>query len=343
MRAARIRSLDLPVHPRFAGFDAFARREILPWLAQQEANRRRAVRQFIGIVAGTVVVVPLLLLLAFGVLGTGIEIGIIVFGVFPAFVGGTGAFMMLAAFRRKMKGVLLPKVCEQLKLRYVGRAPDFPFDAFVRAGMLPRHDKHGLDDGIVCDEQGVLFSAAEARLTVRRRTKNGTTDSTVWRGLLLAAHAPRKLKGLTLVMPARGFVARLFESRPAEPVDLGLPDLVQGLEIRSTFPEEARMILTERVMRRFAELARRLGDDKPSLAIVDDDVLLAIRSPRDRFEGGSLWKPMDDPARIEALLHEIDELLALAAALGEAFRLERARPGGRPDDVKPSTPPPIHV
>ena len=147
----------------------------------------------------------------------------------------------------------------------------------------------------------------------------------MWRGILFAARTPRPFKGLTLVMPERGFVASLFESRPAEQVTLDLGELEEGLEIRTTLPEEARHVLTERVMRRLHELQHRLGSDRPSLALAGDRVLLAIRSKKDRFEGGSLFKRLDDPARIEALLTEFDDLFDLADALGHALKLERAR------------------
>ncbi len=329
MRTASTRHFDVPGHPRFAGFEAFARREIFPWLAEKETERRATVRRFRAVIAITVAVVALLQVLAFAVFEAHPAVAVIAFGAVPAFLGGGLAWMLLYMLRAKMKQFLLPKVCGQLKLRYTGASAEFPFAAFLATGMLPRHDRHSLEDGIESDEAGVLFHAAEARLSVRKTTKNGTGSySVIWRGLLLAARPPRPFKGLTLVMPERSFMGRLFESRPAERIELGLGELEEDLEIRSTFPEEARMFLTERVMRRLAELARRLGPERPSLALMGEHVLLAIRTNKDRFEGGSLWRPMDDPARIEALLLELGHLFDVTAALGDALRLERARPDG---------------
>jgi hypothetical protein len=37
-------------------------------------------------------------------------------------------------FRAEMKGFLLPKIAERLKLDYTGPSPRFPFDAFRGAG-----------------------------------------------------------------------------------------------------------------------------------------------------------------------------------------------------------------
>ena len=324
VRAAR--PIDVPAHPRFAGFQPFYQREILPWLIEKEDARRKAVKRAAVIVAATVAVIAALQALAHSAFGMSTVLAVILFGMVPAFLGGGGAWLLLTMFRAELKGFLLPKIAERLKLDYTGPAPGFPFDAFLGTGMLPRHARHGLEDGIASEESGVLFEAAEARLQVRRSSKSGSSHyKTIWRGLLFAARTPRPFKGLTLVMPERGFVASLFESRPAERVTLNLGQLEDGLEIRTTLPEEARHVLTERVMRRLDDLQRRLGSDKPSLALAGDRVLLAIRSKNDRFEGGSLFKPLDDPARIESLLLEFGDLFDLADALGHALKLERAR------------------
>jgi hypothetical protein len=96
--------------------------------------------------------------------------------------------------------------------------------------------------------------------------------------------------------------------------------------VRTTLPEEARRVLTLPVMTSLADLARRLGRERPSLALTGDNVLLAIETKRDRFEGGSLWTPLDDPKRIEALVWELGYLCDLADALDAALKLERARP-----------------
>jgi hypothetical protein len=330
LRAAR--PIEVPAHPRFAGFAPFYQREILPWLIEKDDARRKTLRRAAIIVAVTIAVIAALQALVHGVFGMETMLALILFGIVPAFLGGAGAWLLLTMFRAEMKGFLLPKIAERLKLDYTGPSPAFPFDAFYGTGMLPRHDRHTLEDGIGSDEAGILFEAAEATLAVRRSTKNGGTSyNTVWRGLLFAARTPRPFKGLTLVMPERGFVARLFESRPAERITLGLGELEDELEIRSTLPEEARHVLTERVMRRLHELQRRLGSDRPSLALAGDRVLLAIRSKKDRFEGGSLFLRLDDPARMEALLLEFGDLFDLADALGHALRLERARaPAGDP-------------
>ncbi|MCW5771015.1 MAG: DUF3137 domain-containing protein [Rhodospirillaceae bacterium] len=279
-------------------------------------------------IAITVVVIALLQVLAHFVFGMSPILAAIIFGAVPAFLGGGGAWLLLVMLRAEMKAFLLPKICERLKLRYTGPSPEFPFAAFGDSGLLPRCDRHTLEDGIENAETGIAFAAVEARLMVRKgTTKSGSpTYKVIWRGLLFAARLPRTLKGATLVMPARGFVARLFESRPAERIELGLGSLEAGLEIHTTHAEEARFVLTERVMRHLDAMGKKFGPDRPSLALLDHRVLLALRSKRDRFEGGSLFRPLDDPVRLEGLLFELADVFELADALGAALRLQRAAP-----------------
>lgn len=320
-------TLALPDHPRFAGFGRFAEREIRPWLVEQDAARRKTVRLMVKIGAGTAALIAILLFLAFSVFAMHPAVALIVCGGVPAFLGGGAIWLVGFAFRTKLKGFLLSKVCGQLGLRYVGPSPAFPIAAFDAAGLFPRHDRRHLEDGMEGDERGMPFAVAEARISRRRSTsKSGSANYTVvWRGLVIACAAPREFRGLTLIMPERGFVDRLFGSAPAERITLGLPELEAGLEIRTTDRQEAKMVLVERVMRRLAELGRRLGRERPSLALAGEHVLLAVPSRADRFEGGSLFAPLDDPRRLEELLAEIALVLALAGELADALRLGRPR------------------
>ena len=265
-------------------------------------------------------------LLAFAVVGTRQPVLVIVFfGLVPAVIGGAIAYFLVRQFRADLKDFLLPKVCDRLKLRYMGSSSQLRIADFAATGMLPSHNRHSLEDGIESEQTGTVFHAAEARLVKSTQTSKGPDNKNVWRGLLMAARSARPFDGLTLVMPAQGFITRLFGDRPHERIDLGFAELDSGLEVRTTLPEEARRVLNLQVMKSLAELARRLGHDRPSLALMGEHVLLAVATKRDRFEAGSLFKPLDDPQRIQDLLWELAHLCDLAEALGAALKLERAR------------------
>lgn len=320
-------ALDLPTQPRFAGFEAFASREIFPWLAGKEEERRRTVRLVVAIVAGTAAGIVLVHALLFALYGGTSALAIVFFALVPAIIAGFVAYFLLRSFRADLKDFLLPTVCERLKLRYVGSSSRLPVERFAATGMLPEHNRHALDDGIESDAGGIAFEAAEAKFQMKKGTGRGSTLKTVWRGVLMAARAQQPFAGLTLVMPAQGFIARLFADRPHERVELASGELAAGLEARTTDAEEARRVLSPHVMRTLADLAHRLGRDRFSLALAGPDVFLAVESKCDRFQAGSLFKPLDDPKRIEDLLWELGHLCELAEALGQALKLARA--GGK--------------
>ena len=323
-------SLDLPAHARFAGFEAFAAREIFPWLAGKETERRRTVKRVVAIVAGTAAAIVLVHLLIFALYGATTTVAIVFLILVPAAIGGGIAYFLLHSFRADLKDMLLPKICDRLKLRYMGSSSQLPVGLFAATGMLPSHNRRSVEDGVESDQAGTVFAAAEAKLSQHTGTGKGSTIKTVWRGVLMAARSPRPFDGVTLVMPAQGFIARLFDDRPHERIELGLGELDAGLDVRTTLAEEARQVLTRPVMQSLADLARRLGRERPSLALMDEHVLLAIESKRNRFEGGSLWTPLDESKRVENLLWELGLLCDLAEALGAALKLERARPRPRP-------------
>ena len=319
--AARLpRKLDLPAHPRFKGFQAFAEREIVPHLAEKEAERRAALRRAKLTGAATALIAALLLAVSIGVLEWGTVFSLFAFGLVPLIAGGILAVLPLARFQSSLGDFLLAKTCAHLGLRHTGTAPALSIERFREARLLPRHGSHRFEDGIEGHEPDLAFRAAEASITQSRSNSDGGSDEeTVWRGLLVEVPTPRRFQGRTLVIPARGAVEQFFDKRDAERISLGLGALEDGIEIRTTDPGEARAVLTERVIRRLAELARRLGRERPALALIDDGVLLAIASERDRFRAGSAFAPLDAAPALERLAADIALLLDLAEALGDAL------------------------
>jgi hypothetical protein len=316
--AQRIR-LDLPRHPRFKDFEAFAARAIFPRLAEMEDDRKRAVKRVCHRAFAVAATVAALQVLAFGVIGTDAFIGVGVLGIPPAIIGGVFAAQPLRRVRADLKQFLITETCKHLGLRYSGMEPALPFDRFVAARLLPKHGGPSFQDGIECSDAAMRFSAAETTLWRSITGLDSRGDNTLWRGLLVALPAPRPLSGRTLVMSERAAIEQFFDGRRAEPIDLGYGDLAAGLEIRTTDPDEARAVLTERVMRRIADLARRLGRERLSLALFEGDILLAIETRKDRFEGGSVNAPLAAAARMNQLLAELALLFELAEAVRDAF------------------------
>lgn len=277
-------------------------------------------RRVLLIVAATAVVIALLLVLAFVVLKMGTFMGLLAFGLAPAIIGGMTAIAQVGSFQSSFNEFLLAKTCEHLQLRYTGSNPTLAFARFMEARLLPKHDACKFEDGADGVAPDTVFSAAEATLIKKGKTdQGGDDDKEVWRGLLVEVPAPRPFAGRTIVLPERGAIDRLFDDRAAERIELGVGALEQGLEIRSTDADEARAVLTERVMRRLGELAGRLGRERPALGLFEGSVLFAVESERNRFPAPSIFDPIDQTDFLDRVLADFAHLLELAEALHDAL------------------------
>jgi hypothetical protein len=91
---------------------------------------------------------------------------------------------------------------------------------------------------------------------------------------------------------------------------------------------EARDLLDPLVLERFQELERLFGGKKLRAAFADGQVLIAVETG-DRLNMGSRFTPLEDPARVEAILAEFAAIFDLmdaltkpvAGRLGGAFSL----------------------
>jgi hypothetical protein len=129
--------LDLPQHPRFKGFEAFAAREILPRLAEMEAERRRVVRRAkLVAIATAAIVLGLVVLGVLEIIGIfGVIVPAILLTLLGVFLGG----WPLMSFASNMGNFLLAKTCEHLGLRHTGANPSLPLERFRAAALRHAH------------------------------------------------------------------------------------------------------------------------------------------------------------------------------------------------------------
>ena len=116
-----------------------------------------------------------------------------------------------------------------------------------------------------------------------------------------------------------GMTVNELSLRGMDRIELGLGALEEGIEICTTHPAEARAVLTGRVMRRLGQLSERLGKERPALALYGSDVLLAVESNTNRFQGGSVFKPIDLVEQLDRITADIALLFELAEDLRDAL------------------------
>ncbi|MBL4539273.1 MAG: DUF3137 domain-containing protein [Oceanicaulis sp.] len=310
--------------------------ELTPWLESLETERKAAVSQCykgVGIAFGGVAV----FLIVSGLAGFPAPVmlvgsGLIVLG---AMIWGNSA---LNTLRKTVKSGLNDRFASAFGMRYSAEVHNpVRFDAFREHGLLPGSDRKSFEDMFSGESYGADFDIYEAHLEERRRTKNRTYYVTVFRGVLIRINFPRTVEGVTLVTRDKGIFyglegwgKKLFSGRKLERVGLVDPTFEKAFEVYGTDQVMARYLLTPSFMERLLKLETELKG-KNVRCVFDDALgdgdgrgeLLIVAETGNKFEAGSMFKPLTDHDRVETLHGEfsmIDDIINTV--------LEPAREGG---------------
>ncbi len=263
---------------------------------------------------GAGLLLALILLAAFGAAG-----GAGPFALFAALASlvfaGAGGFIPLAGVASRSKHALLHPAVEALGFTHTEKDFDPPaYGALKDYRLFDGHDRATFEDRI----DGPDFALCEAHLTKQVRTKNSTHTVTVFRGLIGRVAHPARILGQTVL--ARRALAG-FAPPGMKRAGLGVAEFERLFALWTTDQVEARYLVTPLVMQRLLELETQFHGKKLRAAFADGHLYFALESSN-LFEAGSVFAPLEDPARMKRLIGELASVRALTAAL-------RALPAGR--------------
>jgi len=298
--------------PAPAGFDDFRRQRIAPELAALVARRRALLARMLqgGAIA---------LLAAAGALWL-FAADDPYWAIAPAAaaaLAGLYAVKSYGELRQGFKSVLVARVAEFFGLRYTARPGGAPLAWFRELSLLPAFDRSSLEDRIAGTHRDVSVEFVEATLQERRtrQSRHGTRTHyvTVFSGLLCLFSFPKRFHGRTVVKTDRGGIVNWFQGlgTPGERVRLEDPRFEDAFEVWGSDQVEARYLLTPTFMERLLALDASFGGGAIRLAFDSERLLLAVSIRRDLFEGGSVFKPADDPARLAEIVDELSMLLGI--------------------------------
>ena len=294
--------------------------DLRPWLEQLETERRDKLRRFwlslpLGLGAAVIVGGASAVFQAPGPVSA--VAGVVV----AALVIGWG-FAPLGSLKERLKLGLNQRLAESFGLSYREK-PGAParFDSFRAHGLIPSHDRRSFEDHFSGQAHGADFELYEAELKQRRRSKNRTYYVTVFHGALIRIRFPRTIEGVTLVTRDKGlfnafdgWAKRTFgkAGRKLERIGLVDPTFEKLFEVYGTDQVMARYLLTPSFMERLLELETILKGKNVRCvfdeALVDGEgegELLIAAETGDLFEAGSIFNPVDQRDRVEALFKEI--------------------------------------
>lgn len=299
--------------------------DLTPWLESLEAERKAAVAQsFKGV--------------ALGLAGGGAFALIGFAASWPAPVLPIGAGLILGGLaiwgaqplntlRKTVKTGLNDRFAEAFGMRYRAEVHDpIRFDAFRQHGLLPGYDRRNFEDHFSGEAHGADFDIYEAHLEQKRRTKNRTYYVTVFHGVLIRINFPRTVEGVTLVTrdagvfnALEGWAKKTFGGDKLERIGLVDPTFEKAFEVYGTDQVMARYLLTPSFMERLLKLESELKG-KNVRCVFDEKLgegdgrgeLLIAAETGNKFEAGSMFKPLTDHDRIANLHGEfamIDDII----------------------------------
>lgn len=307
--------------------------ELSPWLESKEAERKAAVRRFLISIP-----VGLALAVAAGAIGAVFAwpapVIIVAAIVAAGAVMGLGA-MKMSAMRKQVKAELNTRIAQSFGLGYREKpASPARYDSFRQHGLIPDNDRRSFEDSFHGALHGAEFELYEAKLEERRRSKNRTYYVTVFRGALIRIRFPRTVEGVTLVTRDKG-VFNAFESwgkktfgsagRKLERIGLVDPTFEKQFEVYGTDQVMARYLLTPSFMERLLDLETLLKG-KNVRCVFDESLaeepgqgeLLIAAETGNLFEPATLFKPLNDRARVETLYADIEMIEKIAGTLLES-------------------------
>lgn len=290
-------------HKEFAGFSRFYEREILPTLFEDEHDRKTVVGKVKRDVPLMVLVLAVVLAFLFW------KFRVFQFIFFGMFGGGAGiaAYVSwrLKDIRSKTKDTLVANICRFVGWTFseiVSEPPDL--QPLQDNGLLPkRYDRVSFEDKMEGNAHGADFEALECHMEVEEKSDKNKSWRTVFRGSLMVLKFDRKFMGKTVVLRDKGF---FNPKKKADMKKVGLvdPKFEKIFQAYGTDQVEARYLLTPDFMQRLVDLETSVDGKNIRFAFLSGLLVIAVET-KNRFEPGSMFKPLMDRDRTQKLLDEI--------------------------------------
>ncbi|MBX3489627.1 MAG: DUF3137 domain-containing protein [Parvibaculum sp.] len=305
----------MPAADAPSGFDAFFAREIAPWIAEKEIERRavfrRTLRRAVPIVGAGFV--------AFAVSAQAIEgedmRGFALFVSVAIMVAGAATFGSVLMWGRKFAEELSAKIFDHFGYAYSPHVPADFLAAFESCHLLPSYSRKSLEDHVRGEVRGVPFELAEAFLERKVRRDKRDEYDLVFRGLVARFRFPKRFSSRTVLRADRGMLNALGHAGVAgERVRLEDPRFEKLFEVFSGDQVEARYLLTPAFMERMVALAELTGAPLQA-AFEGGELLLAIDGRRGYFAQPSPWRDLGRGDHIRAFVDDIQLIGDIAATL----------------------------
>jgi hypothetical protein len=290
-----------------ASFDALYAAKIEPELVKCEAERKGALKTFVLVLAGGLVVVLLENLLAPSFTGDRAHSAGFGLMLFTMMAAGVIGYMPLNAVAKRAKAGVLGALCGPLGISYRVDGPDPPWFASYRPlHLLPAYSDKGFQDFFTGRRGQVDFALCGANL----HEGSGKNRHIVFQGQLFRLVTPRRLASQTVVLRNTGWMKRFECPSGLQPVGLEDPNFNKAFAVFGSDQVEAREILTPTFMQRLSDLESGYAGQHIRCAFSQTELLIALEAPN-RFEMGSMFSSLVERSRVETIARNLEQVFKL--------------------------------
>jgi len=299
-------------HSELKGFSEYFHSEMFPLVDMQDSHRREAVGEFKKY--GTVIaVITIGFAIYFFLFHGGLQAAFI-----PCFFGA----ISLAAYyyyktdkvKANMKALIVEGICGYIGWNFHVETTDKPdVEILATYGLLPKgyHEnmqaginwnsrkRASFEDQMSGEAHGAQFRSVETHL----ERENDDSWITVFRGQVMTLTFPQKFLGKTVVLRDKG---TFQPKKKGDMKRVGLVDPVfeKIFEAYSTDQVESRYLLDPVFMQKLVDLEASVDGKKIRFGFIDGQLLIVVETSN-RFEAGSMLKPLTVPERTQKILDEV--------------------------------------
>lgn len=290
-------------HKEFKGFSAFYDAEILPALELQESTRLEVIAKIkkvvplIGAVTIAALAVAIFLRAPFMAYAIITGAGVV--------IGTGGAQYMLRDVKSGTKDNIVGGVCRFLGWTFTEKIEEpANFEYFTYLDLIKNNfTRSTFEDQIAGVAHGAGFKFYEAHLERQEGSGKNRKWVTKFRGQLLALTFDQEFLGKTVVLRDAGLFNR---KKKGDMKRVGLVDPVfeKIFEAYGTDQVEARYLLTPTFMQRLVDLENSVDGKNIRFGFIGGQLLIAVETGN-RYEPGSMFKPLVETTRTQKILDEI--------------------------------------
>lgn len=307
----------MPAADATSGFDAFFAREIEPLLGKYEIERQREWKR-VRRRAAKILAVAVIFLIAFMIgTSTGLYSSfLLVVGLLFAYGAALSVTSGGEQWHMRVRDAFSAQIFGHFGFTWAAKPPEDFLIPFQRANILPRHDRHSLVEHVSGRVGDVDFELAEAHFVRRRSGRSGSSNVTVFMGLLVQFDFPKNFSGRTVIQDRSGGFNSEHPQAGAR-VHLESAMFEKAFRIFSTDQVEVRYLLTPAFMERLLALRKRAPGGLQA-AFVDGHFWLAFDAQCGLFLRPDFWSDLRQTGRFEELLDDIRLIRDIAETLNLA-------------------------